>query len=229
MSVKGDSCFPSISTLVTDTGLSRRTVITHLQIAIEDGWLEDGTHGFTGQGWRRKEYRATIPKSLNVVQEMHHVDEPGKVVQEMHHVNGEVVQEMHQGGASDDQNVVQEMHPNIPITSSVSSTERVRARARTREGELSQAERRSYRDTLPEEQTYPMKLYRRYYPDENITSYQKELISKFGDLDALQEALEFWRGNEYKGRSVKTLLDKAEEIRASRSKSAGESSIENFR
>jgi len=114
MSVKGDSCFPSVDTLTTDTGCSRRSVIKHLKIAREDGWLEVTRHGFDGRRWARNEYRTSIPKA---VQEMHHPNDI-KAVQEVHHVGDKAVHVVPQGGASDDIKAVQEVHPNKPYNNS---------------------------------------------------------------------------------------------------------------
>jgi DNA-binding transcriptional ArsR family regulator len=64
MNEKGASAFPSVETLVEDTGLSKPTVVKHLHLAEEEGWIESAFRGGdvrTGKGWRRKEYRATMP------------------------------------------------------------------------------------------------------------------------------------------------------------------------
>lgn len=61
MSPKGDSCFPSIDRLVEETGRSRSTVIKHIRIAKEEGWIQVQKHGFSGRRWKRNEYVATVP------------------------------------------------------------------------------------------------------------------------------------------------------------------------
>ena len=62
MNDAGESCFPSIATLVEETGLSNRSVIDHIRFAKEAGWLKVGLHGFGGQKWRSHEYACAIPE-----------------------------------------------------------------------------------------------------------------------------------------------------------------------
>ena len=61
MSERGESCFPSTDTLAEETGLTKRSVITHLLTAQDDGWIIRKVKGTNGQGWKRHEYLATIP------------------------------------------------------------------------------------------------------------------------------------------------------------------------
>ena len=65
MNERGGSCFPSVDTLVEETGLSRPTVVKHLDAAVEAGWLLRGKRGQSGQGWRRNEYVAALPASVS--------------------------------------------------------------------------------------------------------------------------------------------------------------------
>lgn len=65
MSTAGDSCFPTIEVLTQETGLCKATVITHLKIASETGWLGKQMQKHSkGQGWRRIEYFALIPEGV---------------------------------------------------------------------------------------------------------------------------------------------------------------------
>lgn len=76
MDSAGGSCFPSIDTLVKVTSLSKPTVIKYLKKASEDGWIQTRVHGFSGQGWKRNEYVASVPEK--VVKEINRVSEGGK-------------------------------------------------------------------------------------------------------------------------------------------------------
>lgn len=60
----GGSCFPSISVLSDESGMSKPTVIKEIRIAVERGWLEKGRAGFAGQKWRHNIYRAVIPENV---------------------------------------------------------------------------------------------------------------------------------------------------------------------
>jgi hypothetical protein len=69
MDPNGGSCFPSTKMIAEKTGLSERTVCTHLENASKDGWLKKMTHGLTGQNWKRNKYQAVFPpKALKEVQ-----------------------------------------------------------------------------------------------------------------------------------------------------------------
>lgn len=57
----GQSAYPSTKTLTADTGLSERSVVTHLMIAKERGWLKVAKHGFGGQKWAHNEYFPCCP------------------------------------------------------------------------------------------------------------------------------------------------------------------------
>ena len=58
-------CFPSTRRLAESTKLSERVVCRHLALAVGGGWIsKDRRQGASGQGWRRNEYRATLPEAL---------------------------------------------------------------------------------------------------------------------------------------------------------------------
>lgn len=61
MDATGGSCYPPISELVELTGLDKKTVIKHLDIAEQAGWITVSEHGFRGQRWKRNEYVARWP------------------------------------------------------------------------------------------------------------------------------------------------------------------------
>ncbi len=59
MSVRGDSCFPSMVTLAGESGLDERTVRRHIRALRESGWISVRLGG--GRG-RSNHYSASIPK-----------------------------------------------------------------------------------------------------------------------------------------------------------------------
>jgi len=61
MNDAGESCYPTIETLVLETGLSRPAVIKHLKIAKDLGWIRIDKHGFSGQRWSRNDYQISWP------------------------------------------------------------------------------------------------------------------------------------------------------------------------
>ena len=61
MNDAGESCYPTISTLCSETGLSKQTIITHLDLARDAGWVVISKHGFKGQRWANNDYRISWP------------------------------------------------------------------------------------------------------------------------------------------------------------------------
>ncbi len=62
MDSEGGSCFPSTAKQAADTGLSQRTVCTHLKRAAEAGYIDKMLHGYSGKGWAHNQYKALIPE-----------------------------------------------------------------------------------------------------------------------------------------------------------------------
>lgn len=95
----GDGCYPSMELLAKETGLSKRSIITHIAVASQMGFLQISQHGFEGRKWRRNEYRAIWPQG-------------GERVAPRHQQGGETVA---QGGERNDHEVVKGLHSNIPM------------------------------------------------------------------------------------------------------------------
>ena len=127
MSEKGEGAFPSMERLADDTGLSVRSIKKHVPLAEELGWLKVIKKRGRGQGWKRNDYKATIPD--NYYQKMEEIE--AKAVQEVHDEGGEydappsenVVNVVHERGESERKNVVNEVHPNTPYNSSMNTPE----------------------------------------------------------------------------------------------------------
>ena len=139
MDETGGGCYPSIAQIIEMTGLTKNTVLKHLKIAVEKGWLGQSQHGFRGQKWKRAEYVAAWPgrdlqgaaMDENGLSDGVDPDQEGGAA-DAPRCDEKVVQEMTEGGASAGSKVVQEMHQdkNSPInTPLTSSSERERASA----------------------------------------------------------------------------------------------------
>lgn len=61
---KNGEAFPSTKTLASATGLTERSICTHLEKAAQSGWLMKSLRGKNGQGWKRHAYTALIPSEL---------------------------------------------------------------------------------------------------------------------------------------------------------------------
>jgi hypothetical protein len=68
MDNRGGKCFPTTRELATATGLSERSVCTHLSLADEAGWIERRLRGVKGREWKSMEYVAATPDALNDIQ-----------------------------------------------------------------------------------------------------------------------------------------------------------------
>ena len=64
MNDAGESCYPSVQMLCDETGLSKQTLITHLRIAVQSGWIATSKLGLAGQRWSRNQYWITWPAEL---------------------------------------------------------------------------------------------------------------------------------------------------------------------
>jgi hypothetical protein len=71
MNGNGGSCFPSTKTLAAECAMSERSICTHLEKAVKQGWLQKRILGIAGQGWRRHSYEAAIPD--NVLKQVQHL------------------------------------------------------------------------------------------------------------------------------------------------------------
>lgn len=54
--------YPSMRLLATETALSERAVVLHVQMAVEQGWLTCRQAAGQGQAWKRNIYRLSIPE-----------------------------------------------------------------------------------------------------------------------------------------------------------------------
>lgn len=61
MNEKGESCYPSTKLLADETGLSERSVCTHLELAEKSGWIMRKSRQRPGQQWRQHVYSPVIP------------------------------------------------------------------------------------------------------------------------------------------------------------------------
>lgn len=129
MDATGGSCYPPISELVDLTGLDKKTVLKHLEIAEESGWIVVTQHGFRGQKWKRNEYVARWPGR----------DLSGNAASTEDNEGGgnppprsvaKAVEIVPEGGGNDDRKVVEEFHQdknlptNIPENSPAAGAER---------------------------------------------------------------------------------------------------------
>jgi hypothetical protein len=117
----GGSCYPPISELVELTGLDKKTVLKHLEIAEGNGWIEVSQHGYRGQRWKRNEYVARWPGRDLTGETANSEPQGGGAVPPP--CEGKVVEMVPEGGGNEATKVVEELHQdkilpaNIPTNS----------------------------------------------------------------------------------------------------------------
>lgn len=108
MDKDGGSCFPSVRTIAKKACISPVTVVKHIQIAVELGWIVKAPAGSGGQGWRRNQYCAAIPEK--VIQQLKHLKV--EVVQEVKHVGPEGVSPEKKRVSPESKKVFQQVKPS---------------------------------------------------------------------------------------------------------------------
>lgn len=111
MNAMGESCYPSTATQARETGLSERTVVSHLDAAVRAGWLVRDRHGFGGRKWARNEYRAAWPAPAEG-------PDPGARGTEAGSVPGaEALNVAARGAEPDDREALKQVQSNYPLES----------------------------------------------------------------------------------------------------------------
>lgn len=95
----GGPMFPSQERLAKLCSLSERSVITHLQIAEDEGWIVANKRELKGSKWAANEYAARFPDGVNTV----------------HPVTDSGVKDVHLRGEGDSPDGVKEVHTNSPF------------------------------------------------------------------------------------------------------------------
>ena len=128
MNEKGEGCYPSIETQAENTGLSPRAVITHLQKAADAQFLIITKHGLAGQKWKRNEYRAVYPNDMLTLR---HQDVPVDAE------GGEPrsLPLLPEGGERSDVKVVNDVHTNSPVNSTLEDIDKKTKAKKSKKGE----------------------------------------------------------------------------------------------
>ncbi len=118
MDATGGSCYPPISEIAELSGLDKKTVLKHLEIAEENGWIEVSQHGFRGQKWKRNEYVARWPgRDLSGETVVAIENEGGGAVPPPS--NTKVVEMVPEGGGIGSQKVVEQLHQDNILPSNI--------------------------------------------------------------------------------------------------------------
>jgi len=105
MDETGHGAYPTVAQIMRLSSLSNKAVITHIRIAIQQGWLRSKVHGFKGQKWKNHEYEAHWP------------DENGAYEggEPQSNLTDKLVNVSPKGGERQSEKVVNEVHSKVPI------------------------------------------------------------------------------------------------------------------
>lgn len=116
MNEHGGGCYPSVETIKKDSGLSKQSVITHLDIAERHGFIKRKKHGFAGQKWARNEYLPAYPAACTIGEAQGNCDDNKDSQADRPPIS--------EGGQSNDErqstthkNVVNDVDTNSPVNS----------------------------------------------------------------------------------------------------------------
>jgi hypothetical protein len=112
----GESCFPSIETLCHETGLSNKTVIEHIKVAKEAGFISVNRAHKTGKEWARNEYRIQWPETVENGSVA--ATPPEKAV----NLAPKAVNLTDEGSVIDGEKAVYQLHTSTSVNSTVNST-----------------------------------------------------------------------------------------------------------
>ncbi len=138
MNEHGGGCYPSISDLVGATSRDKKTVLKHLEVARDAGWIVVSNHGLRGRKWKRNEYSARWPeRDLTAPATSLDDDDEGREAPEGGGATpppqaNEVVESCPRGGGATPPDVVEPLHHVYNQSSNQSNTspvERERASA----------------------------------------------------------------------------------------------------
>lgn len=135
MDATGGSCFPPVSELVELTGLDKKTVLKHLDLARENGWIEISKHGYGGQKWKRNEYTARWP-GREMSGAVTAIDGEGGGAAPPRSTTEKAVEMVPEGGGNGDPKVVEQFHQDkiLPANIPANIPEREGAGANDRSG-----------------------------------------------------------------------------------------------
>jgi len=107
MDNKGANGFPSTKKLAEESGLSERTICTHIEKAAKDGWIQKTIGGVSGQGWKHHKYIPMIP---------------GKALKEVQHLNAEGTEPNAEGTEPNDIKALKEVQSISTLDNSTNNS-----------------------------------------------------------------------------------------------------------
>lgn len=156
MNELGEGCYPSVADICRYSGLDKKTVLKHLALAADAGWIAISQHGYRGQKWKRQEYAARWPERDLVAACPPDDSSQGGGAAPPPCSPEKAVELPPEGGGIEGSKVVEQLHQDktspetTPVTSPV---ERARASA-GQEGENRKSTERWVKRTMPRWPSY---------------------------------------------------------------------------
>lgn len=129
MNERGESCYPTTKQLAEETGLSERSVCTHLEQAEIDGWMRKRAVGLRGRQWKRHIYSPAIPsKVLNELQRLEALNDVQHDPQRGTEPHAQGTERGARGTEPDDNEALNDVQSSTSVSTPSSTTDRGRRR-----------------------------------------------------------------------------------------------------
>lgn len=181
MNEVGEGCYPSVADICRYSGLDKKTVMKHLGVARDAGWIAVSQHGFRGQKWKRQEYAACWPeRDLVAACAPAEQGEGGGAVPPP--CANKVVELVPEGGGIEGSKVVEQLHQDktSPITNPITSPDERGVREEKSNSENRKSLERSFWKIIqhwPQIQGMPkdkwFAAWCRLTPDERVAATEK--------------------------------------------------------
>ncbi|PWJ75268.1 helix-turn-helix protein [Pseudaminobacter salicylatoxidans] len=124
MNDAGDGCYPTTKQLADATGLSERSVCTHIEAARDAGWLSVSVHGFKGQKWKNHQYEAAWPEDEGTEPDdkkaLKEVQQQGTEARSVR--PGKALNLFPKGTEPDDKKALKEVQSTSPVTTPITNS-----------------------------------------------------------------------------------------------------------
>lgn len=140
MNELGEGCYPSVADICRYSGLDKKTVLKHLAMARDAGWIAVSQHGYRGQKWKRQEYAARWPERDLTAPCQPDADQQGGGAVPPPSDDAKVVESSPQGGGIGGSKVVEQVHQDKTSPVTTPDTSPVEREVRAREPEDRESE-----------------------------------------------------------------------------------------
>lgn len=120
MNEQGTGCYPSISTIIKESGMAKATVLKHLALAIQAGFIKKRKMRLQGQEWAHNEYFACYPDNAELLKDSETVASPLRGTPKTPLKKPAQVHQMDLLGTNEVGSYVHQVDTNTPVNSNIS-------------------------------------------------------------------------------------------------------------